>query len=281
MTDERYDRLIDDYLQGRSTAAEIREIDELVQTDERFRAALAAAALDEAALEQLFEERSAIGGGGPTTVRPRRGLAAAIAGIAAVAAAASWLLLTGVDASGAACRVVETRGAVLLLPRAPGERATPVDAGDEIAAERRIWTCPWGAVALRLADGSRLQIDRGSEAMLECGRRPQIELLRGTAFVTREHRDAGGTVLKTAQASIAVGHGLAAVIVEKDRTVIEVAEGETVLTVPGGTSTRITGGQVAIFERDGGGDVQVRKGRLQWQLPDAPANAAPSPAGGS
>lgn len=270
MTDERHERLIDDYLQGRSTAAEIREIDALARTDERFRAALAAAAHDEADLEHLFAGPATRMKAMPAAVLPRRSLAAAVAGLTAVAAAVGWLLILGVDADGAACRVVETRGAVLLLAREPGERATPVNAGDVIAAERRIWTCPWGAVALRLADGSRLQIDRASEAMLECGLRPQIELFRGTAFVTRDRRAAGSAVLKTARASIEVGHGLAAVVVDEDHTVIEVAEGEAFLTAAGGRTTRIAEGQVAVLEKDGSGDVQVRKGRLEWQLPDAP-----------
>lgn len=280
MTDERHERLIDDYLQGRSTAAETREIDLLVRNDERFRAALATAAHDESALERLFGGRSAIGIGMPTTGRSRRGVAAAMAGIAAVAATAGWLLLTGVDARGGACRVVETRGSVLLLSRVPGEPATPVEAGDAIATERRIWTCPWGAVALRLADGSRLQLDRDSEAMLACGLRPRVELIKGTAFVTRGDAAAGTAVLKTAQASIEVGHGLAAVVVDDDRTIVEVAEGETFLTTAEGKTTRVAEGQVAVLEKGGAGDVEVRMGRLQWQLPDEPS-AARSASGGS
>lgn len=269
MTDERHDRLIDDYLQGRSTNAEIREVDSLVRADQQFRAALAAAAHDEAALERLFGSRPATKGRQPTARRPHHGPLAAAAGLAAMAAAVGWLLVSGVDANGGGCRVLETRGSVLLLPRAPGEKATPVAAGDVIAAERRIWTCPWGAAALRLTDGTRLQIDRGSEATLACGRRPQVELIRGTAFVTREHAADRGVVLTTAQASIEVGNGLAAVVVDHDRTIVEVAEGETRLTAAGGEATQITAGQVAVLKQGGDGGIEVRKGRLEWQLPDA------------
>lgn len=279
MTDERHDRLIDDYLQGRSSGPEIREIDALVRADERFRAALAVAAHDEALLEQLFGGRVAFAGGRPTAGRVRRGLLVAAAGLAAVAATAGWLWLSNADA--AACRVVETRGSVLLLARIPGEHATPVEAGDVIVSEQRIWTCPWGAVALRLADGTRLQIDRGSEATLACGGRPQVDLITGTAFVTRERRTAGTAMLKTAQCSIEVGHGLAAVVVDGDRTVIEVAEGETLLTAAGGRTTRLAAGQVAVLKQDEGGDIQVRKGRLEWTLPEDSPDLGPSDAGGS
>ncbi len=269
MTDNRHERLIDDYLQGRSTDAEIREIDSLVQRDPRFREAIATAAHDEATLEHLFGRRPAIDGGRPAAVRSHRGRLAAVAGLAAVAASVGWLVVSGVDASGAACRVVETRGLVLLLPRVAGEKATAVEAGATIAADRRIWTCPWGAAALRLADGTRLQIDRGSEAMLACGRRPQVELIRGTAFVTRDRGAEGGAVLTTAQASIEVEDGVVAVVVDRDRTIVEVAEGETRLTGAGGKTARITTGQVAVLKREGNGDINVREGRLEWNLPEA------------
>ena len=281
MTDERHEWLIENYLQGRLGAAEIREVDALVRTDPRFRAALATAAHDEAALAGLYGGRKAIGSGPSAAGRTLRRFVAAGVGLAAVAAAAAigWLWLSGAGDDGGACRVVETRGSVLLLARAAGEEATPLAAGDAIVAERRIWTCPWGAVALRLADGTRLQIDRDSEAAVACGRRPQVDLIRGTAFVTRDRGTVGSAVLKTAQASIEVGQGLAAVVVDGDRTVVEVAEGETSIIAAGGVTTRIAAGQVAILEKDGDGGVQVRQGRLEWQLPDE--SPGPAPAAGS
>lgn len=279
MTDERHEWLIDDYLQGRLGAAEIREVDALVRTDPRFRAALATAAHDEAALAGLYGGRKEIGAAPSAAGSTLRRLVAAGVGLAALAAAIGWLWLSGAGDDGGACRVVETRGSVLLLARAAGEEATPLAAGDAIVAERRIWTCPWGAVALRLADGTRLQIDRDSEAAVACGRRPQVDLIRGTAFVTRDRGAVGSAVLKTAQASIEVGQGLAAVVVDGDRTVVEVAEGETSLIAAGGATTRIAAGQVAILEKDGDGGVQVRRGRLGWQLPDE--SPGPAPAAGS
>lgn len=280
MTDERHERLIDDYLQGRATDAEVREIDALVRTDERFRAALAAAAHDEAALVEVCGGRAARRRGRPTVDRPWNRLAAACAGLAAVAAStAGWLWLSGLNANAAACRVVETRGSVLLLAREAGAPATPVAAGDVIVNDRRIWTCPWAAVALRLGDGTRLQIDRASEAALTCERRPQVDLFKGTVFVTRAHGATGSAVLKTGQATIEVGHGLAAVVVDGDRTVVEVAEGETRLTTVDGTTTQVAEGQVAILEKDGVGGVQVRQGRLEWQLPEAAVADQPAAAG--
>lgn len=275
---QKHEQLIDDYLQGRLTGAAIQELDALVRSDPRFCAALALAADDEASLLALHHAPPAIGVGQRAAAGTLRRLLPA--GIALMAAAAGWLWLVGMQDRGAACQVVETRGRVLLLPETEGTRPTPVAAGDTIAAERRIWTCPWGAVAMRLADGTRVQLDRASTATLAGGRQSQVELIRGTIFVTRDRRAAGRTVLKTSQAAIAVGHGLTAVVVDGDRTVVEVADGEAEVSAAGGTTTRIAAGQVAVLEKDGGG-VQVRRGRLQWQLPDEAAAPGPAPAAGS
>jgi ferric-dicitrate binding protein FerR (iron transport regulator) len=276
---EKHEQLIEDYLQGRLAGAEIQDIDALVRTDPRFCAALALAADDEATLLALHAASPAIGDGQRASAWPLRRLLPAGVALAA-AAAVGWLWLAGMQDRGVACQVVETRGLVLLLPETEGTHPTPVAAGDRIAAKRRIWTCPWGAVALRLADGTRLQFDRASTATLADGRQTQVELIRGTVFVTRDRGIAGSAVLKTSQAAIAVGHGLAAVVVDGDRTVIEVSEGEAQVSAAGGTTTQIAAGQVAVLEKDGGG-VQVRRGRLQWQLPDEAAAPGPAPTTGS
>lgn len=275
MMDARRERLIDDYLQGRATPAEIREIDALVRSDERFRSSLALAADDETALEWLGGHRGPVGGGMTVGRGVHGGLLVAAAGLLAAAAAGGWLWLAGRSPRPAGCQVVETRGSVLLLARGPGAESTPLAAGDTIPAEGRVWTGPWAAVAVRLADGTRLQIDRASEATLKRGDRPRVELLRGSAFVTRDRGVGGHATLTTPQASIEVGHGLAAVIVDADRTIVEVAAGETTLTQPDGGTTRMAAGQVAVVERGDGGAVRVRQGRLEWQLPDDAAGAGP------
>lgn len=281
MTEDRRERLIEDYLQGRATAAEIRAIDALVRADERFPATLAAAAHDEAALEQLCGRRVPIAKGA-SAGRGMRGrlLATAAAGVV-VAVTVAWLWLAGRTQPPIGCQIVETRGSVLLLARDPGEEATPLVAGDAIDSDGRIRTGPWAAVALRLANGTRLQIDRASEATLACGTQTRVGLIKGTAFVTCDRNAAGSTVLTTPQASIELTRGVASVVADDDRTVVEVGAGEMTLTVLGGETTRIVAGQVAVVEKDDGGAVRVRHGRLTWQLPDAAADPGPAVAPGS
>lgn len=274
MTADRRGRLIEDYLQGRATAAEIREIDALVRDDDRFRSTLAMAAHDEAALEHLCGRRVPV----VQAVTEGRGLCGGLLAVVAagVAVAVGWLWLAGRTQPPIGCQVVETRGSVLLLARDPGHEATPLGAGDVIDTDRRISTGPWAAVALRLANGTRLQIDRASEATLACGGRTRVGLIKGTAFVTRDRSATGSAVLTTPQASIEIAHGMASVVVDDDRTVVEVAAGETTLTVPGGGTARIAAGQVAVVEQDDGGAVRVRQGRLTWHVPDAAADPGPA-----
>jgi len=274
MTADRRERLIEDYLQGRATASAIREIDALVRDDDRFRSALAMAAHDAAALEHFCGRRVPIAKGVTEGRGIRGGLLAAVA--AGIAVAVGWLWLAGRTKPPIGCQVVETRGSVLLLARGPGEEASPLLAGDVIDTDRRIWTGPWAAVALRLANGTRLQIDRASEAAVACGGQTRVELIKGTAFVTCDRNAAGSAVLTTPQASIELTRGVASVVVDDDRTVVEVAAGETTLTVLGGETTRIAAGQVAVIEKDDGGAVRVRQGRLAWQLPDAAADPGPA-----
>jgi ferric-dicitrate binding protein FerR (iron transport regulator) len=277
MTDERHEQLIDDYLHGRADEATIRMVDRLVRADESFRATLLTAAVTAAALQ----DRS---GSGPATVasppRSRGWLAGMASAAVAAAAAAGWLWLATPERSDA-CQVVDTRGSVLLLGATPGDKPEPLAAGDVITSDRRIWTCPWGAVALQLADGTRVQFDRGSEAKLVCTRRPRIDLAQGTAFVTRKADAAGEAIVTSPHAAITIDRGLAAVIADGERTIVEVAEGEARLTdLDGRRQTRVVAGQVAVVERDSQGDIRVREGRLSWELPDDSAAAAPgSPIG--
>lgn len=270
MRNEEHERLIDDYLQGRSDEAAIRQIDGLAREDVGFREALVTAA----ALEAALGERSAAGSGpalAPGPGRSRLAGFAAAAAAAAVAAAAGWLWVTAMPGRSDTCRVVETRGLVLLLPETPTERATPLAKGDVVEAGRRISTCPWGAVALRLGDGSRIQFDRGSEARLLSTLRPEFDLVRGMVFVTR-HRGLESSVTVTSQhASLDIDHGLAAMTTDTERTVIEVAEGDAWLcNRAAGERTRIAGGQITVVEQDQAGGIQIRPGRLRWELPAGP-----------
>lgn len=278
MTDERHEQLIDDYLHGRANEATIRTVDRLVREDEGFRDTLLAAAVTAAALQERSGRRAA-----PVASPPRRRtwLAGLASAALAAAAAAGWLWLATTSGRSDACQVVDTRGSVLLLGAAPGEKPQSLAAGDLITSDRRIWTCPWGAVSLQLTDGTQIQFDRGSEARLVCTRQPRIDLAQGTAFVTRKADVAGVATLTSPHAAITIDRGLAAVIADRDRTIVEVAEGEVGLTDRDGRrQTRISAGQVAVVERDAQGNIRVREGRLSWELPEDPsATEAQEPAG--
>jgi ferric-dicitrate binding protein FerR (iron transport regulator) len=279
MTEDRRERLIEAYLQGRATASEIREIDALVRSDPRFPATLAAAANDEAALEHLCGHRVPFAAGMTAGRVMRGGLLAAVVGVVVVAG--GWLWLAGRPQPLIGCQVVETRGSVLLLARDPGDEATPLEAGDVVDTDGRIRTGPWAAVALRLANGTRLQIDRASEATLANGSRTRVNLIKGTVFVTRDRNAVGSVVLTTPQASIELISSVASVVVDDARTVVEVAAGETTLMTTGDGTTQIAAGQVVIVERGDGGAVLVRQGRLTWQLPDAAVDPGPAAEPGS
>jgi ferric-dicitrate binding protein FerR (iron transport regulator) len=268
MSDDRHERLIDDFLHGRSDQTAIREVERLIREDSGFREALAETALLESALSDRSAARAAAA---PT---PRRGLprpvGIAAAGIAAAAVAAG-LWLVAVPGREDGCQVVDARGLVLLLAETPAERSRALGSGDRVATGRRIWTCPWGAVALRLGDGSRIQFDRGSEARLLSTSRPDVELTEGIVFVTRQTGLTGSATITSRHASVALEHGLAAVTADDDRTVIEVAEGEAWLhDRRRGEQTRITAGQVAVVEPAPEGGIRILPGRLRWELPADP-----------
>jgi ferric-dicitrate binding protein FerR (iron transport regulator) len=268
MSDDRHEHLIDDFLQGRSDRTAIREVERLIREDAGFREALAETALVEAALS----DRPAAGvAPAPALrrVRPRPVVLVAASIAAAALAAGLWLVTVPGRRDG--CQVVETRGRVLLLAETPAERSQALGSGDKIATGRRIWTCPWGAVAVRLGDGSRIQLDRGSEARLLSTSRPDVELTEGIVFVTRQAGLTGSATITSRHASVALEHGLAAVTADEDRTVVEVAEGEAWLRDRGhGEQTRITAGQVAVVEPAPEGGIRILPGRLRWELPADP-----------
>ena len=52
---------------------------------------------------------------------------------------------------------------------------------------RSLWTCPWGAAAMRLADGAAMQLDRNTiVALSEVQGKRQLAIKRGVFFLTRQ-----------------------------------------------------------------------------------------------
>jgi len=183
-------------------------------------------------------------------------------------------------------QVIETRGLVLAFPEGrpmsftPGghagtepnswDEAIPVSVGGEIPNGKRLWTCPWGGAAIRLADGSSMQLDRSTVvSFAESHGKRQLTITQGVFFLTRQDaaKDHGISVL-TRQASIDVAGAQVAVAVDKRRTLIEVAEGEVeVAPVPEGPSVTVPAGHYLIVGASA--EPKVVEGRLVWRLEPA------------
>jgi ferric-dicitrate binding protein FerR (iron transport regulator) len=183
-------------------------------------------------------------------------------------------------------QVIETRGLVLAFPEAKPmpfprggyagsepnrwDEAIPISVGGEIPNGKRLWTCPWGGAALRLADGSSMQLDRSTVvSFAESHGKRQLTIAQGVFFLTRQDaaKDHGISV-QTRQASIDVVDAQVAVAVDKRRTLIEVAEGEVeVAPVPEGPSVTVPAGHYLIVGASA--EPQVVEGRLVWRLEPA------------
>jgi ferric-dicitrate binding protein FerR (iron transport regulator) len=176
----------------------------------------------------------------------------------------------------AADRVVETRGLVLALPEGEGQ-AIPISAGGPVPLGRSLWTCPWGAAAMRLADGAAMQLDRNTiVALSEVQGKRQLAIKRGVFFLTRQNVDHGaGITVTTGQASVEVVDAQVAVAVDKRRTLVEVAEGQVhVAPRPDGPSVVVSAGHYLIVGADA--SPRVHAGRLAWRLePAKPGDYVP------
>ena len=109
-------------------------------------------------------------------------------------------------------KVVQTRGTVLVLPEGKG-KAVPVSVGIPVPTGRSLWTCPWGAAAMRFADGVLVDLERNTVASIsETGSVRQVTLKKGVAFVTQlgpahEHK----MVVTTVDGSVTVADAQVAV----------------------------------------------------------------------
>jgi ferric-dicitrate binding protein FerR (iron transport regulator) len=161
---------------------------------------------------------------------------------------------------------VQTRGTVLVLPEGEG-KALPVSVGIPVPTGRSLWTCPWGAAAMRFADGVLVDLERNTVAAIsETGSVRQVTLKKGVAFVTQlgpahEHK----MVVTTADGSVTVADAQVAVAVSPRGTIIEVAQGKVHFTRKAeDRGVMVAAGQYVIVGP--GNEPRALDGRLAWSL---------------
>jgi ferric-dicitrate binding protein FerR (iron transport regulator) len=303
--------LIDRYVDGTATAAEIRQLDDMLQKDEAARKKLLHAGAMDLQLRRLLTDAEQ----DSVTTRPIAARTLRPATWWSVAKYAAVILVMGSGWAGtlilatqyqslcaqrdrlqeavtkaqrekaesvtrkprveaaALDRVIETRGLVLALPEGEG-KAIPVSVGGPVPAGRSLWTCPWGGAAMRLADGSSMQLDRNTVvAFSESDGKRAFRIKQGIFFLTRQNapQEAGIEVL-TDQALIDVMDAQVAVAVSEQRTLIEVAEGQVeVAPRPDGPTVPVPAGHYLVV----GASEQPRAvvGRLVWRLEPAKRGA--------
>ena len=170
-------------------------------------------------------------------------------------------------------RVIETRGLVLALPEGDG-KSIPVSIGGPIPAGRSLWTCPWGAAAIRLADGSSMQLDRNTTvAVSGADGKRRMAIKRGILFLTRQGATREeGIVVTSDHAAVEVIDAQVAVAVDDGRTLVEVAEGQVqVMPQPDGPSVVVPAGHYLII--GAATPPRVLAGRLAWRLEPAKPRA--------
>jgi ferric-dicitrate binding protein FerR (iron transport regulator) len=155
---------------------------------------------------------------------------------------------------------------VLVLPEGQG-KAVPVSVGLPIPTGRSLWTCPWGAAAMRFADGVSLDLDRSTVAAIsETSGVRQVTLKRGVVFVTqRSAAHQQKMVVTTGNGSVTVADAQVAVAVGARGTIIEVAEGQVRFTrKPNDPGVLVSAGQYAIV--GAGVEPRALDGRLAWGI---------------
>jgi ferric-dicitrate binding protein FerR (iron transport regulator) len=296
--------LIDRYVDGSASAEEVRRVDELVRQDPSVRHALLVTAAMRLDLQRLLTRTpdDARPAPRPASRQDTRGAWRTTGGRAAVllAAAAGWVAAIVLAAAyhvqcrehtaalrtiaalesfqqdaarreeqskqSAAGRVVQTRGLVQVLPEGRG-KAVPVSVGFTVPAGRSLWTCPWGAAAMRFADGASVDLDRSTVAAIsETNGVRQVALKRGVAFVTQ--LGAAGNhkiVVTTENGSVTVADAQVAVAVSKRGTIIEVAEGRArFVRKPDDPGIAVSAGQYAVV--GAGAEPRALDGRLAWHV---------------
>ncbi len=296
--------LIDRYVDASASAEEVRRVDELVRQDPAVRHALVMAAAMRLDLQRMLTSTRDDSRPTPCPAERRQRHMAwkTIAGRAAVlfvaltgwiatavfavryhfecsAHAAALRTLADLESSkqdivqgderakqNSAGRVVQTRGTVLVLPVGKGE-AVPVSVGVPSPTGRSLWTCPWGAAAMRFADGVSLDLDRSTVAAIsETDGVRQVALKRGVAFVTQLGAAPGRKlVVTTDYGSVTVADAQVAVAVSPRGTIIEVAQGKARFRrKPDDPGIVVSAGQYVIV--GAGIEPRALDGRLAWHL---------------
>ncbi len=315
------EKLIADYLAGRSSPEDVGRLEALIRVDEAFRRRL---------LEEAFMDvhlRQTLGGLtlGPTvSLGDRRRwlawlsvaamLALAVAGWAmainwrqqahdgqtriaslqvrvaelqneAVAAkeahAAELAMRLETPATDTVSpQIIDTRGMVLLLPKEQGQRARSAFTGSAIPAGQAVWTCPWGGVGTRYADGTSVSLSRSTTvAFGEENGSHRIRLHSGTVSLERfpEAADEQPAVIETSQAIITMERGLVTVVAGKTETLVEVGTNQAVvMRKSDGVTITVRAGQYGVVGDSG--ELKAVRGRLQMNLQvsgDTPTGAGP------
>jgi ferric-dicitrate binding protein FerR (iron transport regulator) len=293
--------LIDRYVDGSASPEDVRRLDELARQDPSTRQAMLASAAMEVHLRRLVAGGSADVAVAPVR-RPRalrwtRVAQSAAVFLLAVSGWAAALLVgrqyrlkcdeheTATDSIAklealvertarheaavqpfSPARLVEMRGLVLALPEGKGD-AAPLSVGSAIPVGRSLWTCPWGAAAIRLANGVSLQLDRNTVVSLSEAKDVLTAAVKhGILFVAKQDAAKKGSVtVSTAHTLVKVVDAQVAVAVDAGRTIVEVAEGRAQVTrTPDNQSVTVPANHYVIVGPDA--KLEVVKGRLVWQL---------------
>lgn len=299
--------MIDRCLDGLASPDDIRRLDERIRLDKPARQALLAAAALDGDLRQLLTTPargpSAAPAAKPARKTPlpwRRVLA--VAALALMAVGGWTLALFFAGRYGALCRehdmtlrkiatldpaarpanrkegppvasgrIIQTRGLVVALPVGPGQPVkVPVES--PIPVGRSLWTCPWGAAAVRFGDRTSIELDRSTEARIsetEAGQ--DVELKQGILYATRRRAThPGRTAVSTAQAAVNMVDGQVAVAIEGPKTMVEVSQGQVEVTRRSDGRRMVVHEKHYVIIRDDA-EPQIQKGQFVWRLePTAP-----------
>ena len=293
-----FQELLERYLDGSTSAEEVREVDEAIRQDPSAREALFQAAAVEMDLHRLLANPLAR----PVTEGPRRPSAArrSFAYAAVVAAVAGWalaLVLIGQyrakcgecqaarqrlaeletaeplplaaavpDRQIAVGRLIATRGLVLATPKGQ-TKAIEVAAEYPIPMGGSLWTCPWGGATMRFADGASMDLERSTEVVIS-----QSEAVRHAAIkkgillvnnVDGSPEDA--IVIATADATVKVVKAQVAVAAEGNRTIVEVAQGHVQVTrTADGRTLTVNANHYTVISP--AAEPKLLDGRLAWRL---------------
>ncbi len=298
---EKYEKLVRDYLAGATGEAEVRELSErVVQEPAARRELLLSAALETDLVRLMSSEQTlplpsarsrgttilcyaalvavALGGWGlawkmSSQVRQNDQRIATLTDLLTFAEAAKPVVEQPVASQpvavvqeSKALEIIDTRGLVLLC--GANEQDLPISegVGSIIPAGRDVWTCPWGGVGTRDADGTLISLDRNTVASFaESGKAREVWLREGIVSVMRPvaKQYQRPALITTREATVTLNGGQVTVVAETNRTLVETAGGQvTVRRRSDGRTVTVSQGHYAIVGASG--EVSELAGRLQW-----------------